>query len=610
LTKSRKNWGNKLTSLSCWVMGFAIASSFNCDQAQSNIVPDNTLGAESSVVTPNVNINGTLSQQIDGGAIRGTNLFHSFREFNINEEPGAYFTNPTGIENIISRVTGGNISNIQGTLGVLGNANLFLINPSGIIFGRGARLDVGGSFVATTANAIGFDNQGFFSADNPNNPPLLTVNPSAFLFNQIRTASIENNSVTIKTNFLLVRDGGQVGAGTFGKGNGGNLTVDAQNVQLIGRSSDNQFASVLGTSAERNSTGNAGSLTIKTNFLLVRDGGQVGAGTFGKGNGGNLTVDAQNVQLIGRSSDGRFPSGLFAAAESNSTGDAGDLSITTNTLLVEDTAGVSVHNLGTGTAGNMTLNARSIRLDNNSFLNANTRSTKADPNREQATININSQDLIMRRGSKIFTKARGRNVIGGNINIDSDVIAAFGNSDISADSANFRGGRVTINSQGIFGIQFREALTPENDITATGGTPSLSGTVTINTPDIDPTRGLTTLPTEPREPQLAPGCASPRANASSFIITGRGGLPDNPRESFEGNTPLIEWVTLNQGSGNSNNPKISDSSPQPEPEPIVEATGWVINDKGEVILTADASAATPGSSWQAPTDCSSPKPSS
>jgi large exoprotein involved in heme utilization and adhesion len=190
-------------------------------------------------------------------------------------------------------------------------------------------------------------------------------------------------------------------------------------------------------------------LTIKTNTLLVRDGAQVLTATFGAGKGGNLRVDAQDVQLIGTSADGQFPSGLFASAQRNSTGDAGDLTIKTNTLLVRDGAGVTVQSIGTGTAGNMTLNARSIRLDNNALLSANTRSAKVDPNREQATININSQDLIMTRNSNIRTNARGANVFGGNININADVLVGIDNSDITANSANFRGGNVTINIQGI-----------------------------------------------------------------------------------------------------------------------------------------------------------------
>ncbi|MGK7905095.1 MAG: filamentous hemagglutinin N-terminal domain-containing protein, partial [Hormoscilla sp.] len=145
-----------------------------CERIYGQILPDNTLGPESSVVTPAVT-NGIESHQIDGGAVRGANLFHSFSEFNVNSGAAAYFANPSGIENILSRVTGGNISNIFGTLGVLGNANLFLINPAGIVFGPNARLDLGGSFVGTTADRLVFGNGFEFSATNPSAPPLLTI---------------------------------------------------------------------------------------------------------------------------------------------------------------------------------------------------------------------------------------------------------------------------------------------------------------------------------------------------------------------------------------------------------------------------------------------------
>ncbi|MDY7023756.1 MAG: filamentous hemagglutinin N-terminal domain-containing protein, partial [Cyanobacteriota bacterium] len=164
---------NRLFSLASlttlfWVAGLASAS--------AQLVPDNTLGSESSTVTPNVNIRNINSDRIDGGAVRGNNLFHSFQEFNVEAGRGVYFSNPETIINILTRVTGDNISNILGTLGVLGNANLFLINPNGIVFGPNARLDVGGSFFASTADSILFENGIEFAASNPQAPPLLTIN--------------------------------------------------------------------------------------------------------------------------------------------------------------------------------------------------------------------------------------------------------------------------------------------------------------------------------------------------------------------------------------------------------------------------------------------------
>ncbi|MGK7945617.1 MAG: filamentous hemagglutinin N-terminal domain-containing protein [Microcystaceae cyanobacterium] len=142
---------------------------------QAQIIPDNTLGAEASIVNQ---INDKL-QQIDGGAVRGGNLFHSFQEFSIQEGNSAYFTNPTGIFNILTRVTGDNPSQIFGTLGVDGGANLYLINPNGIIFGANAQLDISGSFYASTSPSLILPDGSLFSATNPQAPPLLTVTATA-----------------------------------------------------------------------------------------------------------------------------------------------------------------------------------------------------------------------------------------------------------------------------------------------------------------------------------------------------------------------------------------------------------------------------------------------
>ncbi|NEN95609.1 MAG: filamentous hemagglutinin N-terminal domain-containing protein, partial [Moorea sp. SIO3I7] len=93
--------------------------------AHSQIIRDQTLGIEHSIVTPQ-----EFRDLIEGGAIRGSNLFHSFLEFNVNEGQNVYFANPDGIANILTRVTGGSRSQIFGTLGVDGPANLYLINPN------------------------------------------------------------------------------------------------------------------------------------------------------------------------------------------------------------------------------------------------------------------------------------------------------------------------------------------------------------------------------------------------------------------------------------------------------------------------------------------------
>lgn len=148
------NVSNNKLFLSYITFEFAVLA-LGCTVVNAQVIPDGTLGVENSLVKPGDSINGLLNDQIDGGAIRGSTLFHSFQEFNIGEGRGIYFTNHTGIENILSRVTGSNSSTILGRLGVIGgNANLFLINPNGIIFGSNASLDINGSFLGSTANNI------------------------------------------------------------------------------------------------------------------------------------------------------------------------------------------------------------------------------------------------------------------------------------------------------------------------------------------------------------------------------------------------------------------------------------------------------------------------
>ncbi len=145
------------------------------DSAIAQIEPDDTLGGERSQVTRDVPVRGGQSDRIDGGARRGGNLFHSFREFNVENGRRVYFANPAEVNNIFSRVTGGNASRIFGTLGVDGAANLFLLNPNGIIFGPNARLDIRGAFLGSTADRFLFADGSEFSARDPQASPLLTI---------------------------------------------------------------------------------------------------------------------------------------------------------------------------------------------------------------------------------------------------------------------------------------------------------------------------------------------------------------------------------------------------------------------------------------------------
>lgn len=138
----------------------------------AQIRPDNFLGNSPSTVRTD---NSTGQRLIEGGATRGTTLFHSFKAFNIEPDGNAYFANPDTIDLIVSRVTGRRASNLLGTLGILGNADLFFINPNGITFGPNSTLDLNGAFVASTADSLAFGDEFNFSASSPTSPPLLTI---------------------------------------------------------------------------------------------------------------------------------------------------------------------------------------------------------------------------------------------------------------------------------------------------------------------------------------------------------------------------------------------------------------------------------------------------
>ncbi|HEY9610777.1 filamentous hemagglutinin N-terminal domain-containing protein [Allocoleopsis sp.] len=211
----------------------------------AQITPDTTLGTEGSLVTPGANVQGLPADLIKGGAQRNTNLFHSFQEFNVNSGQRVYFANPIGIDNIFSRVTGTNVSNILGTLGVNGHANLFLLNPNGIIFGSNARLDINGSFLATTATSFQFPGGTQFSATNPQAPPLLSINVPLGVQYGSQPGNITNTGNLTAGQDLTLAAGnlnlqGQLSAGR-------DLTLQAQDTVQVRDSAINPFvASAVG----------------------------------------------------------------------------------------------------------------------------------------------------------------------------------------------------------------------------------------------------------------------------------------------------------------------------------------------------------------------------
>jgi large exoprotein involved in heme utilization and adhesion len=338
--------------------------------------------------------------------------------------------------------------------------------------------------------------------------------------------------------------------------------------------------------------------------LLIKDGAAVIAATFGEGEGGNLRVDAsESVQVIGTSLDGRFPSGLFVSA-TTTDGIAGSLFVETGEMSVRDEAEVNVSS-PLGQAGNLTISADSLLLNQGSILAVTGKSTSEGG----ANITLNGLDFVRMDNESLISASALEVANGGNITIDSTFIVAppptgqLG-SDIIANADRGNGGRINITTQGIFGIEFRDELTPDNDITASSNV-GLDGELILNQPDVDPSRGLAELPTDvvdgtsQIDRRCTPGGA---AQGSSFTVTGRGGLPPNPTDPLTGEAVIADWVTLDsEENTDSVTPEANPTSAAPKP--LVEAQSWAYSPNGQVVLVAQAPTVTPQRPWQASPSC-------
>ncbi|MEA5580044.1 S-layer family protein [Nodularia harveyana UHCC-0300] len=792
--------------------------------ANAQVISD---GTTNTIVNPNGNNFNILN-----GIEKGNNLFHSFSNFSVPTGGSATFdlTNTPNITTIFSRVTGGNISNIDGLIQTLnGNnpASLFLMNPNGIMFGENAKLNIGGSFVGTTATSIKFADGTEFNGVNSNTTPLLTMsvpiglqfgsNPGTIavqgtgnnqqldgsfpisgltssnglqlssgktlalvggdlvlngsflsapggrielgsviqgntninLTSQALTLSyphdtqsfgniqmsqgavasvrgtspgsiqiqgkqidlrdgslavvqnlgsktagditinateslqvigmspdfqsssgivnetlqagasgniaintpkltidqgaivinrtyssapsgnvvVEANEVSVggikpgnpspapifgvliaatygrgqggdlllSTDRLTIFGGGNVGTRSFLAGNGGNVKIRADTVQVSSLNTLPGSLLISLLSANTFGSGNAGDLQLDTRTLSIQDGGLVSVSTVNFGNAGNLTINASESIDVSGIKDSQNPSYIGAIARpstvftpagisdnSNSTAKAGSVTINTPKLTVRNQGTVFAQNQILGDAGTLTINADILHLDNGGSLSA---STKVG---EGGNINLQLRDRLLMRHDSLINAEAGGTGNGGNININAPVITGLENSDIIANAVEGNGGNIQITTQGIFGLEFNDELTPQSDITASSQF-GVNGTVQIDNFGIDPNSGLVELPANlvDASQEIAAGCAD--TSGSSFVVTGRGGIPQNPTQDVRSDRTWsdVRDISAFQHKNSPVTAKISET-----PAPLVQATSWRLNAQGKIELVADKSIAT------------------
>jgi filamentous hemagglutinin family protein len=434
----------------------------------AQVISDDTLPVgERSQVSSDRNF------QVDGGARRGGNLFHSFSQLSVPTGGSVYFNNAADVQTIFSRVTGGSVSSIDGLIRANGTADLFLLNPNGILFGPNGALDIGGSFVATTANRINFADGFEYSATNSQTAPLLTLSAPVGLQMGANSGRIEvqgngyDLSVFVPIFTPLIRGnnpaGLQVLTGQTLALVGGDITIDGSTLTAeqghieLGSVRDGpvsltatpsgfafeyqgsrRFGDIHLTQQALVDASGGGLIQVQGNRVSLVDGSLVVVQNEETQSGGSIRVNAaQSLALSGSDPGGRWYGGLFN--ENAGAGRGADITVSTQYLTAQGGAGIVTHSYSSGNAGNVVVNASdSIQVIGFSPINPTLSSAIGSGSFDSGdggAVTVSTGQLSLLRGAIVITAAFG-NGKAGNVTVNATrAVEIIGVTDFLVQSA-------------------------------------------------------------------------------------------------------------------------------------------------------------------------------
>jgi filamentous hemagglutinin family protein len=393
--------------------------------AQAQIKPDNTLGVDRSILNNNL---------IQGGAQRGTSLFHSFTDFSIGASERVDFANPTGVKNIITRVTDAP-SNINGTLGVLGSANLFFINPNGISFGANARLDMGGTFVGSTASGVKFADGNIYSAVNPQAPLLTMTIPVGLQFGS-QPGKIDFTASTS----LLARDTTTNYGGYSFLLAGGDITLTSSKLILPNGKIELVAVNDVGSiSIDPNKLTNpkSSSIAIPTDLkradIRIQNGSSL---TTSGTSSGNIDLQAANITLAGMTNSNESVINAQSSGNDNSQSGNINLNATGDVLISGNFSGISTSTLGSINAGNIRISGENLMIVDGAYVKTITDNGSSGNGGNISIVTTNSVRLGAPTNGKESDILTGNYSTGnsGNISIETGKLIQRDGSEIRTDN--------------------------------------------------------------------------------------------------------------------------------------------------------------------------------